>query len=92
MNLGDLKAFVAVAEAGSVNRAAAKLNLTQPAVSRRVQSLEAAIGVALLAGVGVRLALVASIAWSMSIWFLGEAMGMLPSGFAMAIFGARQPE
>ena len=48
MNLGDLKAFVAVAEAGSVNRAAAKLNLTQPAVTRRVQSLEAAIGVALL--------------------------------------------
>jgi DNA-binding transcriptional LysR family regulator len=48
MNLGDLKAFVAVAEAGSVNRAAAKLNLTQPAVSRRVQSLEAAIGVTLL--------------------------------------------
>ena len=48
MNLGDLKAFVAVAEAESVNRAAAKLNLTQPAVTRRVQSLEAAIGVALL--------------------------------------------
>jgi DNA-binding transcriptional LysR family regulator len=48
MNLGDLKAFVAVAEAGSVNRAAAKLNLTQPAVTRRVQSLEAAMGVALL--------------------------------------------
>jgi DNA-binding transcriptional LysR family regulator len=48
MNLGDVRAFVAVAEAGSVNRAAAKLNLTQPAVSRRVQSLEAAIGVALL--------------------------------------------
>src|SRR3981189_2553561 len=48
MNLGDLKAFVAVAEAGSVNRAAAKLNLTQPAVSRRVQNLEAAIGVVLL--------------------------------------------
>jgi DNA-binding transcriptional LysR family regulator len=48
MNFGDLKAFVAVAEAGSVNRAAAKLNLTQPAVTRRVQSLEAAIGAALL--------------------------------------------
>ena len=48
MNLGDLKAFVAVAEAGSVNRAAARLNLTQPAVSRRVQNLEAAIGVVLL--------------------------------------------
>jgi len=48
MNLGDLKAFVAVAESGSINRAAAKLNLTQPAVTRRVQSLEAAIGVPLL--------------------------------------------
>ena len=48
MNLGDLKAFVAVAETGSINRAAAKLNLTQPAVTRRIQSLEAAIGVALL--------------------------------------------
>jgi DNA-binding transcriptional LysR family regulator len=48
MNLGDLKAFVAVAETGSINRAAAKLNLTQPAVTRRVQSLEAAFGVPLL--------------------------------------------
>jgi DNA-binding transcriptional LysR family regulator len=48
MNLGDLRAFVAVAETGSVNRAAAKLNLTQPAVSRRVQSLEGSLGVALL--------------------------------------------
>lgn len=48
MNLADLKAFVAVAEAGSINRAAAKLNLTQPAVSRRVQTLEASLGVTLL--------------------------------------------
>jgi DNA-binding transcriptional LysR family regulator len=48
MNLGDLKAFIAVAETGSVNRAAAKLNLTQPAVTRRVQSLEAVVGVPLL--------------------------------------------
>lgn len=48
MNFADLKAFVAVAEAGSINRAAARLNLTQPAVTRRVQGFEAAIGVALL--------------------------------------------
>jgi DNA-binding transcriptional LysR family regulator len=48
MNLRDLRAFVAVAETGSVNRAAAKLNLTQPAVTRRVQSLEATIGAPLL--------------------------------------------
>lgn len=48
MNLADLKTFVAVAETGSINRAAARLNLTQPAVTRRVQSFEAAIGTALL--------------------------------------------
>jgi DNA-binding MarR family transcriptional regulator len=44
MNLADLKAFVAVAETGSVNRAALRLNLTQPAITRRVQNFEAALG------------------------------------------------
>lgn len=44
MNLQDIQAFVAVAETGSVNRAAARLNLTQPATTRRIQSFEAAIG------------------------------------------------
>ena len=44
MNLQDIEAFVAVAEAGSVNRAAARLNLTQPATTRRIQNFEAAIG------------------------------------------------
>jgi DNA-binding transcriptional LysR family regulator len=44
MNLQDIQAFVAVAEAGSVNRAAVRLNLTQPATTRRIQSFEAAIG------------------------------------------------
>src|SRR5258708_37023107 len=44
MNLQDVEAFVAVAEAGSVNRAAARLNLTQPATTRRIQNFEAAIG------------------------------------------------
>ena len=48
MNIRDMQAFVAVAEAGSVNRAALRLNLTQPAMTRRVQNLEAALGVALL--------------------------------------------
>ena len=42
--LQDIEAFVAVAEAGSVNRAAARLNLTQPATTRRIQNFEAAIG------------------------------------------------
>lgn len=44
MNLQDIQAFVAVAETGSVNRAAARLNLTQPATTRRIQSFEAAMG------------------------------------------------
>ncbi|WP_050626968.1 LysR family transcriptional regulator [Bradyrhizobium viridifuturi] len=44
MNLQDIQAFVAVAETGSVNRAAARLNLTQPAATRRIQNFEAAIG------------------------------------------------
>src|SRR5215510_5378973 len=48
MNLADLKAFVAVAETGSINRAALRLGLTQPAATRRVQNFEAAIGAALL--------------------------------------------
>ncbi|RFB78657.1 LysR family transcriptional regulator [Methylovirgula sp. 4M-Z18] len=43
MNLQDIEAFVAVAETGSVNRAAVRLNLTQPAVTRRVQNFEAAM-------------------------------------------------
>lgn len=46
MNLQDIEAFVAVAETGSVNRAALRLNLTQPATSRRIQNFEAAMGAA----------------------------------------------
>lgn len=44
MNLQDLRAFVAVAETGSISRAALRLHLTQPATTRRVQNFEAAMG------------------------------------------------
>lgn len=44
MNLQDIRAFVAAAETGSVNRAAARLHLTQPATTRRIQNFEATIG------------------------------------------------
>ena len=43
----DIRAFVAVAEARSVSRAARALYLTQPAVTRRMQRLESALGVTL---------------------------------------------
>ena len=48
MNLRDIEAFIALAETGSVNRAARRLNLTQPATTRRVQNFEAALGGAAL--------------------------------------------
>jgi DNA-binding transcriptional LysR family regulator len=40
--------FVAVAELGSLNRAAQKLNLSQPALSKSIQTLEEALGADLM--------------------------------------------
>lgn len=44
----DIRAFLAVLDLGSFHKAAAALNMSQPALSRRIQSLEAAIGAPLL--------------------------------------------
>jgi DNA-binding transcriptional LysR family regulator len=48
MNVHDLEAFVAVVETGSIIGASARLNLTQPGVTRRIQNLEDRLGTALL--------------------------------------------
>ena len=48
MNTHDLEAFVAVVETGSIVAASARLNLTQPGVTRRIQNLEDGLGAALL--------------------------------------------
>lgn len=48
MNTRDLHAFIAVVDTGSIVQAAATLHLTQPGVTRRVQSLETLLGVELL--------------------------------------------
>lgn len=48
MNIRDLQAFVAVVENGSMVRAAEKLFLTQPGLTRRVQNLETVLGAELL--------------------------------------------
>ncbi len=47
-DFGDLEAFLAVAELGSFQRAAEQLNLSQSALSRRIQKLEEALGVTLI--------------------------------------------
>lgn len=52
MNLSQLKAFLAVAQDGSFSRAAEKLYLTQPAVSKQIQALEEALGMRLFDRVG----------------------------------------
>ncbi len=44
----DLRAVIAVADAKSFQRAAEQLNLSQPALSRRIQKLETTVGTALL--------------------------------------------
>jgi DNA-binding transcriptional LysR family regulator len=61
MNLQDIEAFVAVAETGSVNRAAVRLHLTQPATTRRIQNFEAAIGDAPLFNRAVKPAVLTSL-------------------------------
>jgi DNA-binding transcriptional LysR family regulator len=48
MELRQLRYFVAVAEAGNISRAAAKIFLTQPALSRQIKALEGEIGQCLL--------------------------------------------
>ena len=48
MNTHDLVAFVAVVETGSIVAASARLNLTQPGVTRRIQNLEEMLGAELL--------------------------------------------
>lgn len=48
MELRHLRYFVAVAEAENVSRAAAKLHVSQPGISRQIRDLEAEIGFQLL--------------------------------------------
>jgi DNA-binding transcriptional LysR family regulator len=57
MEMIEIEAFVAIARAGSVSRAAVAVHLSQPAMSRRIDLLEREIGVPLFDRVpsGVRL-------------------------------------
>lgn len=47
MNWSDLRAFLAVSQLGSLRQAAEMLGVTQPTISRRIQMLEADLGISL---------------------------------------------
>lgn len=57
MDLDHLRTFVTVAEQGTVSRAAQRLRVAQPALSRRISALEASLGLALFDRVRGRLVL-----------------------------------
>ncbi|MEE8388930.1 MAG: LysR family transcriptional regulator [Acidiferrobacterales bacterium] len=52
MDIPSIQAFLAVTETGSFSRAAEQIFITQPAVSKRISSLEATLGVALFDRIG----------------------------------------
>ena len=54
MNLRFLRTFVDIAEAGSIGRARARLNVSQPAASRQILALEGELGVRLFDRIGRR--------------------------------------
>ena len=51
MDLAQLRAFIAVVDAGGVSRAAETIHLSQPALSRQLQMLEGSLGVSLFSTV-----------------------------------------
>ena len=57
MNLRHLRAFAAIVDLGGVARAALRLHLSQPALSRQIHALEAELGVRLFDRVGRRVQL-----------------------------------
>ena len=59
MDLRRLRTFVAVAELGTVSKAALRLRITQPALSRQISSLQHELGLRLFDRVGRGLALTA---------------------------------
>ena len=59
MTLRHLRAFVTIVDAGGVARAGARLNLSQPALSRQIRALEADLGVQLFDRIGRRIQLTA---------------------------------
>lgn len=72
MDLRRTRTFVTVAELGTVSKAAQKLRIAQPALSRQISDLEQELGFRLFDRVGRRLALT-----SEGEQFLGDCRGLL---------------
>src|SRR4051812_22907263 len=60
MNLQHVRTFTTVAELGTVSKAAMRLRIAQPALSRQISSLEQELGLMLFDRVGRRLVLTAA--------------------------------
>jgi LysR family transcriptional regulator, cyn operon transcriptional activator len=58
-NVDQLRTFVTIVESGGIHRAVARLHLSQPAVSRQINALEANLGFPLFDRIGRRLKLTA---------------------------------
>jgi LysR family nitrogen assimilation transcriptional regulator len=72
MDLRQLRTFVTVAELGTVSRAAQRMHVAQPALSRQIRALEDELGVALFDRLAGRLHLS-----SAGARLLGECKGLL---------------
>jgi len=72
MDLRQLRTFVTVADSGTVSKAALRLRIAQPALSRQIGNLEQALGLKLFDRVGRRLVLS-----SAGEQLLGDCRGLL---------------
>jgi DNA-binding transcriptional LysR family regulator len=78
MDLRRLETFVTVAELGTVSKAAVKLRITQPALSRQLQELQAELQLKLFERVGRRLLLTGQ-----GEQILGDCRGLLSHANAL---------